>query len=150
MIKNDPTSRRIIINSWNVPQLNDMALVPCHMMYQFFISDNKLSCMMTQRSADTFLGLPFNIASTATLVHILAKVCGLETGEVIINLGDTHIYETHISQVRKQLLRKPYPFPKLNINKVIKDITDIENLSYSDFELIDYKHHSGLKASMVV
>ena len=151
LLRNEPNSRRIIINAWNVPELSEMALPPCHMMYQFYVSEEKyLSCMMTQRSADTFLGLPFNIASTATLVHILARVCNLQTGEIIINLGDAHLYESHITQAQIQLLRKPHVFPKLKINKDLTYITDIENLTYNDFETIDYRHHPSIKASMVV
>lgn len=152
LIKRDPQSRRIIINAWNVPQLNDMSLVPCHMIYQFYVSQtNKtLNCMMTQRSADMFLGVPFNIASTATLVHILAKIAGLTPGEIVINLGDAHIYSNHIDQVDTQLSRTPLHFPKLEITKQLDTIEDIENLEYSDFNVIDYYSHPGIKAKMAV
>lgn len=151
-IKTDPGSRRIIINSWNVPQLDDMALPPCHMMYQFYVSteNNELSCMMTQRSADTFLGLPFNIASTAILTHIIAKSCNLNPGEIIINLGDVHIYENHITQVKTQLERVPYRFPTIEIKKELSGVGDIESLQYEDFNISGYKSHPRIKADMVV
>lgn len=151
LLKNDPHSRRIILNAWNVPQLKDMALVPCHMMYQFYVTnDTDLSCMMTQRSADSFLGLPFNIASTGLLTCILAKVTGLVPKEIIINIGDAHIYENHIVQVEQQLKRTPYPFPTLKINKDLTSIQDIEALTFEDFQFENYKYHPALKAVMAV
>ena len=152
LLKNDPSSRRIIINSWNVQCLDDMALVPCHILYQFYVDfeHNELSCMMTQRSADTFLGLPFNIASTALLTHIIAKTCDFNPGEIIINTGDTHIYENHIEQAKIQLNRSPYKFPKLEINKNLNDVSDMESLQFEDFKIINYNSYPGLKASMVV
>jgi len=160
LIQNDPSSRRIIINAWNVPQLEDMALVPCHMMYQFNVrsydvkshenSKGFLDCMMTQRSSDSFLGLPFNIASTATLTHILAKVTGYKPGKIIINLGDTHIYSNHIDQVKTQLSRKMIKFPTLHIKPDIKNIKDIENLKFEDFELKNYNRYPTIKADMAV
>jgi dihydrofolate reductase/thymidylate synthase len=151
LLKTEPTSRRIIINAWNVPSLKDMALMPCHVMYQFNVSHGKyLNCMMTQRSADTFLGLPFNIASTALLTKILASVSNLIAGKIIINLGDAHIYKNHISQVKTQITRTPILFPKLKINKTLNDITDIEKLSFEDFELQNYHSWPGIKADMAV
>lgn len=151
LLKTEPTSRRIIINAWNVPSLKDMALMPCHVMYQFNVSHGKnLNCMMTQRSADTFLGLPFNIASTALLTKILASVTNLIAGKIIINLGDAHIYKNHISQVKNQITRTPILFPKLKINKTLNDITDIEKLSFEDFELQNYHSWPGIKADMAV
>jgi thymidylate synthase/dihydrofolate reductase len=168
LINNDPASRRIIINAWNVPQLKDMALVPCHMMYQFYVrknrnasdSDNEndnndnnkgyLDCMMTQRSSDSFLGLPFNIASTATLTHILAKTCGYKPGKITVNLGDAHIYRNHIEQVKTQLDRTTLKFPSLLIDKELNNINDIENLTFSDFELKDYHCYPTIKADMAV
>jgi dihydrofolate reductase/thymidylate synthase len=150
LIKNNPTSRRMIINAWNVPQLKDMALVPCHTMYQFYVSQGKLSCMMTQRSADMFLGVPFNIASTATLTHILAKTTGLKTGDIIINFGNAHVYNNHTKQVLRQLERKPMKFPTLKINKELNNITDIEKLEFKDFELSKYHCHPGIKAQMAI
>lgn len=150
-IKTDPMSRRLIINAWNVPQLKDMALVPCHMMYQFYVSnDNCLSCMMTQRSCDMFLGVPFNIASTALLTHIIADACGLSAGEIIINLGDAHIYLNHIEQVKKQLSRETFRFPKLKIDKRLNTVEDIEKLSFDDIKLIDYHCWPTIKANMAV
>lgn len=155
LLKNDPFSRRIIINAWNVPQLKDMALVPCHMIYQFYVrttdgSEKYLDCMMTQRSADTFLGLPFNIASTAALTHIMAKISGYKCGKIIINLGDAHIYTNHIKQVKTQLERTPLKFPQLSIKKELKTIEDIENLKLEDFELVDYHRFPTIKADMAV
>ena len=151
LLKNQPNSRRIIINAWNVPELNEMALPPCHMMYQFYVSEGKyLSCMMTQRSADTFLGLPFNIASTAVLTRILANVSNLIPKDIVINLGDAHIYKNHIEQVQTQLKRKPLFFPKLKINKILENVEDIENLEMADFELEDYYCWPGIKAEMAI
>lgn len=149
MIKTDPNSRRIILNAWNPEYLDDMALVPCHIMYQFVVNNNKLSCMMTQRSADLFLGLPFNIASTATLVHIIAKVCKLELGEIVINLGDAHIYNNHIDQVKTQLLNGLYRFPTLVIDKYLDNINDIEDLAWEDFKVNNYYSNPRIKADMV-
>ena len=151
LLKNEPTSRRIIINAWNVSALKDMCLVPCHMQYQFNVSRGKyLNCMMTQRSADTFLGLPFNIASTALLTKILASVTNLTPGEIIINLGDAHIYKNHITQVQTQLERTPMYFPKLKIHKTLTNLADIENLSFEDFELLGYSSWPTIKADMAV
>ena len=149
LIKNNPTNRRILMTAYNPLQLNESVLAPCHsIIIQFYVSDNSLSCHMYQRSADTFLGLPFNIASTSLLTYIIAKVTNLEPGEVIISLGDTHLYKEHIESAKEQLCRNPYDFPKLKINKNLETIEDIENLEFSDFELIDYKYHPTIKAKM--
>jgi dihydrofolate reductase / thymidylate synthase len=157
LINEDPYSRRIIINAWNVPQLKDMSLVPCHMMYQFYVRPNEnkdqpgfLDCMMTQRSSDSFLGLPFNIASTATLTHIFAKATGYKPGKITINLGDAHIYSNHVDQVKTQLKRNMMVFPTLNIKPDIKNIRDIENLKFEDFELENYNRYPTIKADMAV
>ena len=150
LIKNNPTNRRIMMTTFNPLQLEESVLAPCHsIVIQFYVKDNKLSCHMYQRSADTFLGLPFNIASTSLLTYIVAQVTNLEPGEVIISLGDTHLYDDHIEAALKQLDRSPMEFPKLKINKDLETIEDIENLEYSDFELIDYQSHPGIKASMI-
>ena len=150
LLREDPYSRRIIINAWNVPSLKDMCLVPCHVMYQFYVQDGYLSCMMTQRSADLFLGLPFNIASTALLTHIFAYTVGLKPGEVIISIGDAHIYNNHLEQVREQLQRECILFPQLKINKNLETVEDIEQLQYTDLELINYGAWPTIKAEMAV
>lgn len=150
LIKNNPTNRRIMMTTFNPLQLTESVLAPCHsIIIQFYVNDNKLSCHMYQRSADTFLGLPFNIASTSLLTCIIAKVTNLDPGEVIISLGDTHLYDEHVEAALKQLERTPKQFPKLEIKKEIKNINDIETLSYSDFELINYQCHPGIKANMI-
>ena len=149
-------SRRIIINAWNPCQLNRQVLPPCHILYNFYIDDDKnLSCMMFMRSSDLFLGLPFNIASTALLTYIIAKVMGLKVKEVAISICDLHIYEEHLEAVEEQLKREPYNLPKLNINKDIdinlsidEKIKWIENLAFEDFQLIDYKCHPIIRAIM--
>ena len=192
-IKNDPYSRRLIINAWNVPQLEDMALVPCHMMYQFFVDfDNnefheqtktneneqdknkqntnkqntnnetpnqqntnqqnrgKLSCMMTQRSCDMFLGVPFNIASCALLTHIIAKTCGLDAHEIIVNMGDAHIYQNHMDQVQEQLKRECFRFPTIEITKSLESVADIEALTFNDIKLNQYHSWPTIKAEMAI
>jgi thymidylate synthase len=147
-IKNDPYSRRHIISSWNPGELDIMALPPCHMMAQFYVSkDKKLSCQMYQRSADMFLGVPFNIASYALFTHMIAKVCGLKVGELVIVLGDAHIYENHIEQVKEQLARKPLPLPTLFLTD---SVTDITKFTMEDIELEDYQSHEAIKAPMAV
>lgn len=146
-IMDDPYSRRHILTAWNPGELDAMALPPCHMMSQFYVSNGKLSCQMYQRSADLFLGVPFNIASYALFTHMLAQVCKLEVGELIITLGDAHIYENHIEQVKEQLSRKEYPLPQLQLNPEIEVITDFE---MSDIELVDYQCHEAIQAKMAV
>jgi thymidylate synthase len=146
-IKKDPYSRRHIITAWNPGEIDLMALPPCHVMSQFYVSNGKLSCQMYQRSADMFLGVPFNIASYALFTHLIAQVCGLEVGELVIVLGDAHIYENHVEQVKEQLSRKPLPLPKLNINTAINDIN---KFTMEDFELVGYSSHEAIKAPMAV
>lgn len=146
-IKNDPTSRRHIVSAWNVAELDQMALPPCHVMFQFYVADNKLSCHMYQRSVDCFLGLPFNIASYALLTHMIAQVCDLDAGELVISTGDTHIYLNHVEQVRQQLSNTEYPLPKLQLNHNIKDI---DSFTMDDIKLVGYKSHKTIKAEMAV
>lgn len=146
-LKNDPYSRRHIITAWNPGEIELMALPPCHMMSQFYVNNGKLSCQMYQRSADMFLGLPFNISSYALFTHMLAQVCNLEVDELSIIIGDAHIYNNHIDQVKEQLSRKPLPWPKLKLNNEIDTIT---NFTMNDIELIDYKSHETIKAIMAI
>jgi thymidylate synthase len=146
-IKNDPYSRRHIISAWNPGELDLMALPPCHMMAQFYVNDGKLSCQMYQRSADMFLGVPFNIASYALFTHMIAQVCNLDVGELIIVLGDAHIYENHVDQVKEQLTRKPLPLASLQLNSNITDITKFE---MKDVTLEGYESHDAIKAPMAV
>lgn len=147
-IKNDPNGRRHILTAWNPGELELMALPPCHMMSQFYVSsDKKLSCHMYQRSADLFLGVPFNIASYALFTHMIAKVCNLDVGELIISFGDIHLYVNHLDQVKEQLSRTPLPLPKLWLNENINDIT---KFSMDDIKLIDYKNHPAIDAKMAV
>ena len=146
-IKDDPYSRRHIITAWNPGELDLMALPPCHMMSQFYVNNGKLSCQMYQRSADMFLGVPFNIASYALFTHMLAQVCNLEVGDLIITIGDAHIYNNHIDQVKEQLKRKPLPLPTLELNKEIEVITEFD---MSDIDLVNYQSHEAIKAPMAV
>ena len=146
-IKNDPYGRRHIITAWNPGELDLMALPPCHMMSQFYVSNGKLSCQMYQRSADMFLGVPFNIASYALFTHMIAQVCGLDVGELIITLGDAHIYTNHIDQVKEQLARTPLQLPELQLNP---SITDINKFGMDDIELKNYTSHDAIKAPMAV
>jgi len=149
-IKNDPSGRRHIITAWNPQQLKEMALPPCHCFIQFYVANGELSCQWYQRSVDTFLGLPFNIASYALFTHIMAKATGLKAREVIFVGGDVHIYKSHMDQINEQLKREPYNFPKIAITKEINSIEDMENLQFEDFKLIDYKCHQAIKATMAV
>ena len=144
-IKEDPYSRRHIISAWNPGELDLMALPPCHMMAQFYVSNGKLSCQMYQRSADMFLGVPFNIASYALFTHMIAQVCNLEVGELIITLGDAHIYNNHVDQVKEQLKREPKPLATLELNSEISVITEFE---MEDIELVGYESHDAIKAPM--
>jgi thymidylate synthase len=144
-IKSDPYSRRHIITAWNPGELDLMALPPCHMMAQFYVNNGKLSCQMYQRSADMFLGVPFNIASYALFTHMIAQVCNLEVGELIITLGDAHIYNNHFEQVKEQLKREPKPLATLELNSEISVITEFE---MEDIELVGYESHEAIKAPM--
>ena len=145
LIKNNPDSRRIIVSAWNVADVEKMALPPCHSLFQFYVADGKLSCMLYQRSADTFLGVPFNIASYALLTMMMAQVCGLEAGEFVHTLGDTHLYLNHFEQVEEQLSRTPRALPKMKINPEVKSIFDFK---YEDFTLTDYDPYPTIKAPM--
>jgi thymidylate synthase len=146
-IKTDPNGRRHIITAWNVDELDQMALPPCHVLAQFYVSNGKLSCHMYQRSVDVFLGLPFNIASYALLTHMIAQVCDLKVGELIISTGDTHIYSNHVDQVKEQLSREEYPLPALFLNPEIKDV---DKFLMDDILLFDYQSHGTIKADMAV
>lgn len=146
-IKNNPDSRRMIVCAWNPGDLDKMALPPCHCMFQFFVADGKLSCMLYQRSCDLFLGVPFNIASYALLTMMIANVCGLEYGEFVHTLGDAHIYKNHLEQVKLQLTREPRTLPKMKINPDVKSIFDYK---YEDFELCDYDPHPHIKGEVSV
>ncbi len=146
-IKKNPDSRRLIINAWNVADLPDMALMPCHALFQFYVADGKLSCQLYQRSADVFLGVPFNIASYALLTMMVAQVCELDPGEFIHSFGDVHIYNNHIDQVNLQLSREPFPLPEMKINPDIKDIFEFR---FEDFQLENYQHHPAIKAPVAV
>ena len=146
-IKHNPDSRRLIVSAWNVAEIDNMKLPPCHAFFQFYIADNKLSCQLYQRSADIFLGIPFNIASYALLTKMVAQVCELDCGDFIHTLGDAHIYLNHIDQVNEQLSRKPKNLPVMNINPVIKDIFKFE---YEDFELLGYDPDPLIKAPVAV
>lgn len=146
-IKSNPDSRRIIVSAWNVGELDQMALAPCHAFFQFYVNNGKLSCQLYQRSCDTFLGLPFNIASYALLVHIMAQQCDLEVGEFIWTGGDVHIYANHLEQVDLQLSRNPLPLAKLNIKRKPESIFDYK---YDDFEILDYQSHPAIKAPVAV
>lgn len=146
-IKNNPDSRRLIVSAWNVGDLDKMALAPCHCLFQFYVSNGRLSCQLYQRSADIFLGVPFNIASYALLVMMIAQVCDLEYGEFIHTFGDAHIYSNHLEQVQEQLKREPYHLPKMRINPAVKDIF---SFTYDDFELVDYTAHPHIKGEVSI
>ena len=146
-LKTNPDSRRIIVSAWNVADLDKMALMPCHAFFQFYVADGKLSCQLYQRSADIFLGVPFNIASYALLTHMLAQQCDLEVGEFIWTGGDCHIYSNHHDQVETQLARAPHPYPALRIKRRPASIFDYE---LEDFEILDYQHHPAIKAPVAV
>ncbi len=144
-IKSNPTSRRMVVSAWNVADVEKMALPPCHTMFQFFVSEGRLSCQLYQRSGDTFLGVPFNIASYALLTMMIARQCGLEYGEFIHTLGDAHLYLNHLEQADEQLSREPRPLPELKINPDVKSIFDYR---YEDFELVGYDPHPAIKAPL--
>lgn len=146
-LKSNPDSRRHIVSAWNVSELKDMALPPCHAFFQFYVADGKLSCQLYQRSADTFLGVPFNIASYALLTRMIAQQTGLEPGEFVWTGGDVHIYDNHMDQVLKQLAREPYDYPQLNITRKPDSIFDY---TLEDFEVVGYQHHPTIKAPIAV
>jgi len=146
-IKNNPNSRRHIITAWNPADIPNMALPPCHCLFQFYVADGKLSCQLYQRSADTFLGVPFNIASYALLTHMMAQVCNLEVGEFIHSFGDVHLYNNHLEQTKIQLQRTPRPLPKLKINP---EVTDLFAFKFEDFEILEYDPHPHIKAAVSV
>jgi len=159
-IKSNPDSRRLIVSAWNVADLPDesvspqenvmngkMALAPCHAFFQFYVADGKLSCQLYQRSADIFLGVPFNIASYALLTMMIAQVCELKVGDFVHTFGDAHLYSNHAEQVETQLARQPFPLPTMNINPDIKNIFDF---TYEDFELVDYQCHPGIRAPIAI
>ena len=146
-IRNNPDSRRIIVSSWNVAQLPQMALAPCHAFFQFYVADGRLSLQLYQRSADCFLGVPFNIASYALLTMMMAQVCGLQPGDFVHTLGDAHLYLNHLDQARLQLTREPRPLPAMRINP---DVTDILGFDYGDFTLEGYDPHPHIKAEVAV
>ena len=146
-LKNNPDSRRIIVSAWNVGEIDKMALPPCHAFFQFYVADGKLSCQLYQRSADTFLGVPFNIASYALLTMMMAQVCGLKPGDFVHTLGDAHLYSNHLEQARLQLTRDFRPLPQLIINPEIKNLFDFK---FEDFELMNYDPHPHIKAAVAI
>lgn len=146
-LKNNPDSRRIIVSAWNVADIEQMALPPCHAFFQFYVAEGKLSCQLYQRSADIFLGVPFNIASYALLTLMVAQVTGLKPGDFVHTLGDAHLYLNHLEQTDLQLSRQPYPLPQMRLNP---DIHNLFDFTYDDFELVDYQHHAHIKAAVAV
>jgi len=146
-IKNNPNSRRLIVNAWNVSEVSKMALPPCHCLFQFYVANGELSCQLYQRSADIFLGVPFNIASYSFLVHMIAQSCDLKVGDFVHTLGDAHLYSNHLDQAREQLSREPRPLPILEINPDKKSIFDFK---YEDFEILNYDPHPSIKAPIAV
>ncbi|MEA3350440.1 MAG: thymidylate synthase [Chloroflexota bacterium] len=146
-LKHNPNSRRIIVNAWNVGAIDKMALPPCHLLFQFYVAGGKLSCQLYQRSADVFLGVPFNIASYALLTMMVAQVCDLGLGEFVHTLGDAHLYQNHLQQAQLQLRRNPYPQPRMRLRPNVKTIFDF---NYSDFELLNYQAHPHIKAEISV
>jgi thymidylate synthase len=146
-IKRDPNSRRLIVSAWNVGDIGKMALPPCHVLFQYYVADGKLSCQFYQRSADVFLGVPFNIASYALLTMMVAQVSNLKVGELIQNMGDTHLYLNHISQAKTQLQCRPYPLPSMVLNP---DVSSIFDFTYEDFELLNYQSHPHIKAEISI
>jgi thymidylate synthase len=147
LIRNDPDSRRIVVSAWNVGELAAMALQPCHAMFQFFVADGRLSCQLYQRSADVFLGVPFNIASYALLTHMMAQQCGLQVGEFIWTGGDCHLYRNHLEQADVQLARVPFPAPTLALRRLPPSLFDYH---HEDFDFVNYQHHPAIKAPIAV
>ncbi len=145
-LRNDPTSRRMIVSAWNVAEVPRMALPPCHLLFQFYVADGRLSCQLYQRSADLFLGVPFNIASYALLVHLVAQQVGLQPGDFVWTGGDCHIYDNHVDQVREQLSREAYPFPQLTVRRA----SSLFDYDYDDLEVVGYQHHPALRAPVAV
>ena len=146
-IKSSPDSRRLIVSAWNVGEIENMALPPCHAFFQFYVADGRLSCQLYQRSADIFLGVPFNIASYALLLMMVAQVTGLEAGEFVHTLGDAHLYTNHLPQARLQLEREPFPLPTMHLNPAVKDLFGFR---FEDFELRNYRYHEHIKAAVAV
>jgi thymidylate synthase len=146
LLRTDPSSRRMVVSAWNVAELPGMALPPCHALFQFYVADGRLSCHLYQRSADLFLGVPFNIASYALLTEMVAQQVGLGVGELVWTGGDCHIYDNHVEQVREQLSRDPYPFPRLQLRRA----SSLFDYAFEDFEVVDYQHHPALKAPVAV
>jgi thymidylate synthase len=146
-IKTNPDSRRLIVSAWNVGDIPQMALAPCHTMFQFYVVNGKLSCQLYQRSCDSFLGMPFNIASYALLTHMIAQVCDLQVGDFVHTFGDLHIYSNHREQLKEQLSRTPYPMPKLVLNPEVKDI---DSFTFEDIKLENYQHHPAIKGKVAV
>ncbi len=146
-IREDPNSRRILVNAWNVGELDTMALSPCHALFQFYVADGRLSCQLYQRSADIFLGLPFNIASYSLLTMMMAQVCDLLPGDFVLTLGDAHLYLNHLDQARLQLTRSPFPLPRMVLNP---EVNDILGFAFADFELVDYQAHPHIPAKVSV
>ena len=146
-IRDNPDSRRLIVSAWNVGEIDNMALPPCHAFFQFYVADGRLSCQLYQRSADIFLGVPFNIASYALLLLMVAQVTDLEPGDFVHTLGDAHLYTNHLPQARLQLTREPFPLPTMRLNPAVKDLFAFR---YEDFELLDYQYHEHIKAAVAV
>jgi thymidylate synthase len=146
-INKNSDSRRLIVSAWNVAELSQMALMPCHTLFQFYVADGKLSCQLYQRSADVFLGVPFNIASYALLTMMVAQVCGLKLGDFVHSFGDVHLYKNHFEQAKLQLTRTPFPLPTMKINPAVKDIFGFK---FEDFELLHYQSHPAIKAPVAV
>ena len=147
LLRNNPDSRRILVNAWNVGELEEMALTPCHCLFQFYVADGKLSCQLYQRSADVFLGVPFNIASYALLTLMMAQVCDLKPGQFVLTFGDVHLYSNHLEQARLQITRQPKELPTIRINP---DVKEIDGFRFEDFELVNYEPHPHIKAVVAV
>jgi thymidylate synthase len=146
-IKENPSSRRLIVSAWNPAEIDEMALPPCHVLFQFYVNDSELSCQLYQRSADLFLGVPFNIASYSLLTMMIAQVCDLRAGDFVHTFGDLHLYQNHLEQAREQLHRKCRPLPRMQLNPAI---TRLEDFGFDDFTLLDYNPHPSIKATIAV